>query len=46
MRITELIAKMKELNVDLEKTNPFEFEQKHGLISNTVVQNYKWLLTE
>ena len=41
VRIFELIAKMKDQQVDFEKTNPFEFEQMYGKIVNTVVENYK-----
>ena len=32
--------------MDYEKTNPFEFEQSHGKIVNTVVENYKQELAE
>ena len=46
VRIFELIAKMKDQQVDFEKTNPFEFEQMYGKIVNTVVENYKQELAE
>ena len=41
VRVFELIMRMKELNLDLEKTNPFEFEKEHGKIQNTVVESYR-----